>query len=129
MRLLIDTNIVVALVEERTSELPASMRTALLDDSARLTASVASLWEIAIKSRLGKLPLRVPLQHLPNTLTGAGVALLTIEASHALTAAEPEPATRDPFDRLLLSQCLVEGMMLLTLDRVLSLHPLAWRPV
>jgi PIN domain nuclease of toxin-antitoxin system len=128
VRLLLDTNIVIAIVEERTGKLPRDIRAALVDKSASAYASVASLWEIAIKCRLGKLPLRVPLGHLPAVLAESGTTLLAIEASHALAHAEPEPATRDPFDRILLSQCLVEGMRLVTLDRALAAHPLAWRP-
>ena len=44
-----------------------------------------------------------------------------------LADAEPEPQTRDPFDRLLLGQCQVENLRLVTLDRALAAHPLAWR--
>ena len=128
MRLLLDTNILIPLVEEQTENLPAEHRSVLAADHHELFASVASLWEIAIKSRLGKLPLRTGLSQLPVALESAGVALLSIEASHVLQDVEPQPDTRDPFDRLLLAQCLVEGIRLVTLDRALSVHPLAWRP-
>lgn len=56
-----------------------------------------------------------------------GLALLPIDHRYALAAVNPEPATRDPFDRLLLGQCAVEGMRLVTRDRALALHPYAWR--
>jgi PIN domain nuclease of toxin-antitoxin system len=56
-----------------------------------------------------------------------GLVMLVINPEHVLATVEPEPATRDPFDRLLLGQCQVENMRLVTLDRALSSHPLAWR--
>ncbi len=56
-----------------------------------------------------------------------GISLLDIDHHHVLAELDPEPATRDPFDRLLLAQCQVEGMQLVTIDRALAGHPLAWR--
>jgi PIN domain nuclease of toxin-antitoxin system len=128
VRLLLDTNIAISLLEERTGLLPAALREALRTNEGSRHVSVASLWEISIKSRLGKLPLRAPLERIPEALTEAGIHLLMIEAPHVLTWIEPEPDTRDPFDTLLLAQCLVEGMRLLTTDRALTAHRLAWRP-
>lgn len=99
----------------------------LLASSADLTASVASLWEIAIKWRLGKLPIKTPPSALPDALGRGKISLLNIDHRHVLAELDQEPATRDPFDRLLLAQCQVEGMRLVTIDRVLSAHPLSWR--
>jgi PIN domain nuclease of toxin-antitoxin system len=126
VRLLLDTNIVIPLLEERTASLPAAVTRDLHAFADSLSVSVASLWEIAIKNRLGKLPLKTPLLHIPDTLAEAGIRLLPISAAHALTEIVPLPDTRDPFDRLLLAQCEVEGMRLVTRDRALAAHPLAW---
>jgi PIN domain nuclease of toxin-antitoxin system len=128
MRLLVDTHILLAVVEGRLDTLNRPMREALSASTAMLTASVVSLWEIAIKVRLGKLPLRGPLRQLPDAVTRFGITLLDVQASHVVVEAQPLPPTRDPFDRLLLSQCLVENLRLVTLDRALAAHPLAWRP-
>jgi len=125
MRLLLDTSILIALIEQRIS---ARIREALVDPDTTVYASVASLWEIAIKFRLGKLALEVPLNDLPALIEAARLALLRIEAPHVLAAVDPQPPTRDPFDRLLLAQCAVEQLYLVTADRQLSGHPLAWRP-
>jgi PIN domain nuclease of toxin-antitoxin system len=65
---------------------------------------------------------------IPAALLVSNVQLLTIEAPHVLAVVHPEPDTRDPFDRLLLAQCQVEGLRLVTTDRVLAIHPLAWQP-
>jgi PIN domain nuclease of toxin-antitoxin system len=62
---------------------------------------------------------------LPELIRALGIDLVPINEHHALAAVEPEPATRDPFDRLLLSQCQVEGLRLVTIDRALIDHRLA----
>jgi PIN domain nuclease of toxin-antitoxin system len=90
-------------------------------------ASTASLWEIAIKTGLGKLDPGLPLEKVADFLERAGFFVLDVNRHHAVAQVEPEPATRDPFDRMLLSQCKIEGLQLVTLDRALLDHPLAWR--
>jgi PIN domain nuclease of toxin-antitoxin system len=89
-------------------------------------ASVVSLWEIAIKHRLGRLPLPCPLEEWPGALSAFAIALMDVAASHVLAEADPAPNTRDPFDRLLLAICQAEKMRLVTFDRSLLGHPLAW---
>jgi PIN domain nuclease of toxin-antitoxin system len=53
------------------------------------------------------------------------ITLLSINAQHVLTLVDPEPPTRDPFDRLLLAQCEMEGLRLVTIDCALVSHRLA----
>ena len=125
MRLLVDTHVLIALAEQKPVQ--QSVMDVMNDFDTDLYASVASLWEIAIKVRLGKLPLKMPLDAFPGFLSKARFALVGIRASHALATSDPEPPTRDPFDRMLLTQCQIEGLRLVTLDRALVNHPLAWR--
>lgn len=127
MRLLLDTHILLALIERSAANLPSAVAAALSDPDGEHFLSAASLWEIAIKSRLGKLGLRTPLGALPELLDLLGVQIISIDARHALASVAPEPTTRDPFDRMLLAQCQVEGMRLVTIDRALASHPLAAR--
>jgi len=127
MRLLLDTHIFLALIERSAANLPSAVAGALSDPDGEHFLSAASLWEIAIKSRLGKLGLRTPLGALPELLDLLGVQIISIDARHALASVAPEPTTRDPFDRMLLAQCQVEGMRLVTIDRALASHPLAAR--
>jgi PIN domain nuclease of toxin-antitoxin system len=124
MRLLLDTNVFVRFVEGR---LDSDLRSALSAVESEVHLSVANLWEIAIKVRLGKLPFRVSLADLPALIDSVGFGLLTIKAPHVLALPDPEPPTRDPFDRLLLTQCSIEGLRLVTLDRALAAHPLSWQ--
>lgn len=127
MRLLLDTHILLALIENRVAEFGSRVQSLLKNEDAEFVVSVASLWEIAIKWRLGKLELAINLEMLPELLEAMGIEVISINARHALVAVEPEPHTRDPFDRLLLAQCKIEALRLVTIDRALLDHPLAAR--
>ena len=126
MRLLLDTHIILALVQENLTERFPSVHR-ILADGAEGFVSVASLWEIAIKTRLNKLAPRLPVAEIPGYLQASGLTILPIDIAHVIIAADPEPETRDPFDRLLLSQCQIEGLQLVTVDRALIAHPVALR--
>lgn len=128
MRLLLDTHVLLALFEGRIGTLGAALDRELRSPAHEFHVSVASLWEIAIKWRLGKLPLQVPPERLPELLDELGLVTLAIAPAHATAAVVPEPATRDPFDRLLLAVCATEDMRLVTVDRALAGHPLAFKP-
>ena len=122
---LLDTQIFIALLEGRSEQLPAAILHEVQAERGALYVSVASLWEIAIESRIGKLPLHTPLDGLPDVARQAGMTILPIDEHHALHTISPEPPTRDPFDRLLLAQCAIERMRLVTIDRALAAHPLS----
>lgn len=110
----------------------------VLDDSPRLGpdtrallaqavgfVSAASLWELQIKAGLGRLEL--PLEH-PELLTDSRLTELPITWRHAARLAEADVLThRDPFDRLLYVQAIVEDMLLVTADRHLLASPRAVR--
>ena len=127
MKLLLDTHVLPALLGGRVGSLGRDVEKAVASDENALWTSIASLWEIAIKWRLGKLPLAVSPQCLPEVLADLGLSMLEITVRHVLADVGPEPETHDPFDRLLLAQCGVEDLRLLTVDRALVGHPLAWR--
>jgi PIN domain nuclease of toxin-antitoxin system len=127
MRLLLDTHILVAIMDKSLEERFPMFVAVLHEGRAERFASVASLWEIAIKLRLQKLSLPVPLAEMAPLLEALGVTMLSISIRHVVEAALPEPPTRDPFDRLLLAQAQIEGMRLLTVDRALADHPVTFR--
>jgi PIN domain nuclease of toxin-antitoxin system len=121
VRLLLDSHIILdLLVPEQAAREQWS--------AATLFISVASLWELAIKVRQGKLTLPFDLPALDERLRRLGCTVLSVDAAHAVAEVTPWPLTKDPFDRLLLAVCSVEGLRLVTRDRLLVDHPLAWRP-
>ena len=122
MRLLLDTNLLVWAMGE-PERLPAGCAAMLEDPSNNLVFSVASLWELVIKQALGRPDFNLEPSLLRQTLLTGGWQELPIEASHALAVRQLPPLHRDPFDRLLLAQAQVEGMLLLTADSQLSAYP------
>lgn len=125
MRLLLDTHVVLAILRKDALLRFPSIVGLLSDPGTAGFVSIATLWEIAIKTRLGKLDPGMPLESLVNAIEKAGLELLQIAAGHVITAAYPEPSTRDPFDRLLLAQCQVDDLRLATVDHALVDHPAA----
>jgi PIN domain nuclease of toxin-antitoxin system len=124
MRVLLDTHVAMALIGRALHTKYPGIASYLLDPATLGFFSVASLWEMAIKTRLGKLKPGMPLEDIAGYLEAVGLSILPIESSHVIAATNPEPETRDPFDRLLLAQCQVESLKLVTLDRALLRHPL-----
>ena len=127
MRLLLDSNILVPYMRRERQKLGPEINL-LLSGPNDFFVSSASLWEIAIKARLGKIQSFVPVPELPRYCTSLGFLILHVDEFHAIEDLIDAPDTRDPFDRMLLAQCQVEGMRLVSTDRVLKEHPLAWRP-
>jgi PIN domain nuclease of toxin-antitoxin system len=127
MKLLLDTHILIGVARRELSAFGADVRTAITASDNTSFVSAASLWEIAIKTRLGKLDPGMALEYIADFFATFGMVHLAIDHRHAVYHVDPMPPTRDPFDRLLLAQCAVEGLRLITTDRVLAQHPLAWR--
>lgn len=124
--LLLDTNIIIQIANSTEGALPKRLREALGSASVSFTTSVVSLWEISIKFAAGKLRLEVQIDALPTLLDSAAIGVLPMSLQHALEIAYPEPATKDPFDRLLLAVCACEGLKLVTTDTRLAGHRLVW---
>ena len=86
--------------------------------TTELLLSAASSWEIAIKYRLGKLPLpETPDRYVPDRMRSSGVGPLPITHSHTLRVAELPAHHGDPFDRLLIAQAQLDNLTILTSDR------------
>ena len=123
---LLDTHILLAVLGDVDLTLPDSIQNELVGKSD-IYVSVVSIWEVAIKHRIGKLKISIPLKLLPEIIADQNIKVLPITTEHALAAINPELVTKDPFDRLLLGVCASEGIKILTLDRAMVSHPLAWR--
>ena len=90
----------------------------------RLLLSVVSLWEIIIKTQIGKLSLPGPIEdYLQEHLSRTGVETLSLEASHVWQLRNLPRRHRDPFDRMLVAQSKVERLPILTRDRWIKRYP------
>jgi PIN domain nuclease of toxin-antitoxin system len=86
--------------------------------------SVASTWEIAVKYKLGKLPLPVsPDQYIPRKREQHGIDCLLLDEQATLYLPKLPDLHRDPFDRILICQAIVQGMCLLTPDPLINQYP------
>lgn len=127
MRVLLDTHVALAVLRGNIDQQYPKIAERLKESLTESFFSVASLWEMSIKTRLGKLAPGMKLDEIAGYLDAAGVSILPILAVHVTIAVDPEPKTRDPFDRLLLAQCAAENLILVTLDRAMLSHPLAMK--
>jgi len=123
MRLLLDTHAFLWFIMG-SSNLSTSARAMIEDEANESFLSVASLWEMAIKVSLGKLTLSAPLDALiPQQLSLNGIELLGIQVAHAAVVSTLPFHHRDPFDRLLIAQAVVEGMPVISADVAFDAYP------
>lgn len=118
MRVLLDTHVWLWAVctPER---LGRKARKLIENGDAELLLSAASAWEIAIKFNLGKLDLpEPPDRFVPTRMQRDGILALPVSIAHGLEVANLPPLHRDPFDRVLVAQCRVERLPLLSADPV-----------
>ena len=115
MNLLLDTHILLWAAYE-PARLSANARAMLTDPNNTLYFSVASLWEVVIKSALGRPDFAVDAAELRLGLVANDYNELAIESSHVLRLPTLQPLHADPFDRILLAQAMAEGQVLLTAD-------------
>ena len=99
-----------------SDRLPAQARLLIEDPDRPCVFSVVSLWEIVVKSAIGRADFSVDARALRNGLLANGYVELDVRAQHALALADLPALHRDPFDRMLVAQARAEGMTLLTVD-------------
>lgn len=116
MKLLLDTHVFLWWISD-ARDLPKRARERIADGQSHLYWSAASSWEVAIKFALGRLKLsKAPERFIPDELMRNRVESLPIVDAHALRAGLLPPHHRDPFDRMLVAQAQIEGLVLLTND-------------
>lgn len=118
--LLLDTHALLWWLDD-DPRLSVPAREAISDGARRVLVSAASLWEIATKHRLGKLGEADAFLADPTAiLQGEGFEPLAITWPHALLAGQLDAAHRDPFDRMLAAQSLLDGLVLVSGDRLME---------
>jgi PIN domain nuclease of toxin-antitoxin system len=107
-------------------QLPQRARSIIADSDNTVLASTVSAFEIANKHRIGKLPqVEVLLDDYEGLLQGQGFGELAIRTAHALAAGSLTIAHRDPFDRMLIAQARIEGLTVITNERLFELAGVA----
>lgn len=119
MKLLLDTHVLLWWVEN-SKKLPTKARTLLSDVNNVAYYSACSIWEIAIKLSTGTYDLLVDPAMLSAALNSGGFIELPILSAHAAKLPELPAHHRDPFDRMLIAQSLVEQLALVTHDKMLT---------
>ena len=122
MNLLLDTHVLLW-AAGASGRLPAEGRTLLEQPETQPVFSAASIWEVAIKSGMGRPDFRVDPHLLRRGLLENGYTELPVTGAHAVAVALLPPLHKDPFDRILIAQAQVEGIPLLTADAIVGRYP------
>ncbi len=116
MKLLLDTHTLLWFIAGSNS-LSSSARESIENNSNEKFVSVVSIWETAIKVSIGKISLTTPFEVLfPHQLEVNGFELLPVKVEHASVVSNLPFHHRDPFDRMLIAQSIVEELTIVTLD-------------
>lgn len=118
MRLLLDTHAIIWAFEE-PARLPSPVREALLDNDIEVFISAASMMEMSIKHRIGKLPqVAALLSDYEALLAEATMHHLDVTLAHAHLAGSLDIPHKNPFDRLLIAQALTDNLILVSNERL-----------
>ena len=116
MKLLLDTHVFLWCVNNDRQL--SKMARSVIENASVVYVSSASIWEAAIKSRLGKL--NVVMADLVSAISESGFEELPISAYHAAQVYSLPDIHHDPFDRLLIAQSISEPLRFLTADKILQ---------
>jgi PIN domain nuclease of toxin-antitoxin system len=106
------------------SQLSPTVRKIIAASEHEILFSAASAWELVIKARLGRLNLSTdPAAFLHRQVKINGFVPLSITMEHAMRVADLPPLHRDPFDRILIAQAVLEDVPLLTADLLIKQYP------
>jgi PIN domain nuclease of toxin-antitoxin system len=121
VKLLLDTHILIWYLEGH-SNLPKTQRLMIEDRHNSVAVSTASLWEMTIKISIGKLELIDDFSTIETTLLQQGIRILPIQTAHLQYLMNLPFHHRDPFDRLIIAQAIVEDMTLVSDDEFFPLY-------
>jgi len=122
MKLLLDTHLLLWAAAE-PARLPPAALAEIENSENELIFSSASLWEVAIKAGLGRADFSVDPRLLRRGLLDNGYDELAIIGEHVVGVSVLPPIHKDPFDRILVSQAIVEEITLITVDQFLARYP------
>ncbi len=117
MKYLIDTHVFIWFVENSASLLQ-SVKDLIEDENSDIFISIASLWEISIKTSIGKLPMSRKFEDLVDVLNENLIEILPISFAHTVENNKLPFHHRDPFDRIIIAQAIVENIDFISADAV-----------
>lgn len=123
MKYLIDTHVLIWFLEGNL-EIPEKTRLIIKDESNEIFVSIASFWEMAIKIGLGKLILPKDLKGIIEDTKSLNISTLQIKEEHVLKIIELPFIHKDPFDRIIISQSIIENMKIISKDEIFKDYPL-----
>lgn len=121
MRFLIDTHILIWFLEGHAS-LSTENRQLIVDGDNDVLVSVASLWEIAIKVSVGKLELAASIPAIVERIREEDIELVQISTSHIVQVSTLPFHHKDPFDRMIIAQALVETLPVISTDNDFNVY-------
>jgi len=119
MRILIDTHILIWHLED-DRQLSSYHGTLIEDPSNSVFISIASFWEIAIKSSRGRLSLAKSIEDIFSEIDRSTSSILSIEPEHTLQVSKLPFHHKDPFDRMIIAQALSENIPVISSDKYFS---------
>ena len=123
MRLLLDTHPFIWFINGDDA-LPEKVKKIIANPENECFLSIASIWEIAIKTSLGKLGLQSGFDKIADFLLDNDVGVLPIKFDHLQTLLKLEYYHRDPFDRIILAQGITENLIVLSKDVIFDKYPI-----
>lgn len=124
MRFLLDTATFLWVISD-APDLSTHARELFVDPGNEVYLSAVSAWEIAVKFALGRLPLPEPPERfVPSQRKQHGIDSLPLDEESALHLARLPLLHKDPFDRMLVGQAIVHGLVILTPDRLVTQYPI-----
>jgi PIN domain nuclease of toxin-antitoxin system len=122
VKLLLDTHLLIWAADD-IKRVPPDARVLMADTENELLFSVVSIWEVAIKCGLNRPDFQVDARKLRRGLIDNGYIELPLLGEHAVAIDGLPPIHKDPFDRMLIAQAMVEGITLITNDESMAMYP------
>jgi PIN domain nuclease of toxin-antitoxin system len=123
MNVLIDTQSFIWFTEDDI-KIPEKIKNFMNSKDNVLLLSIASLWEITIKTSMGKLKMQKSIDSVIKDISETGFKILPIKAEHLLNLSKLEFIHRDPFDRMIISQGIAENIPVISSDGVFKEYPI-----
>lgn len=116
MKYLLDTHVIIWWSDDN-KKLKPEFKKIIADGNNLIFVSAASVWEVIIKTKLKKIKLETPIEEI---IKKCGFNILDIKMNHVLELNKLKNHHKDPFDRILVAQSIVEKMKLLTQDKLIK---------